>query len=201
MIRALGVKDIEHGVNGSAFQRVSNRYAPHNLYTSTAALDGVKNQRGYTNPYNATNYPPLTRGTEAPSATPNATTINLNPSTSLYAVRYDYSAATNSYNRVLAGRPHIDERSGAQLSPKVVVALIVPYSIHPNRIHSIYGTVGTGKAFIFQNGTVTEATWNKPKSAAPLSLNGADGQGIPLNPGQTWITALSGTDRVSFTGP
>ncbi|MDQ2973263.1 MAG: DUF3048 domain-containing protein [bacterium] len=197
LIRQLGIKDIEHGVNGGAFQRVSNRYAPHNLYTSSAALDAVKSQRGY----NTSTFTSLARAVEAASATPNAISINLNPSTSLYAVRYDYSAATNSYNRVLAGRPHIDERSGAQLSPKVVVAMIVPYSINPNRIHSVYGTIGTGKATVFQNGIATEGTWTKADRASQIVLKDAAGNPIGLNPGQTWFTMLSSADKATFTGP
>ena len=47
MIRELNVRDIDHGANGSRFDRVSSRYAPHNLYTSIDRLLAAGKERGY----------------------------------------------------------------------------------------------------------------------------------------------------------
>jgi hypothetical protein len=98
----------------------------------------------------------------------------------------------------MAGVAHIDQENGQQITPKVVIALEASYNIHPNGIHSQYGSIGSGKATVFQDGTATDVTWSKPTQAAALSFTGADGESFALNPGQTWITAIA-PNRISFT--
>jgi hypothetical protein len=98
----------------------------------------------------------------------------------------------------MAGLPHIDQEGGSQITPKVVVALIASYRIHPNNIHSQYGSIGTGEAIIFQDGLATTVTWNKPTQSAALTFTGAEGEPFALNAGQTWITAIA-PNRVNFT--
>src|SRR3990167_5302800 len=100
-------------------------------------------------------------------------------------------SASNSYKRVLAGKPHTDERSKAQISPKVVVAMIVPFGRHPNGVNSQYGTIGSGKAYVFQDGVASEGTWEKASTKAQIVFKDAAGVALPFNAGQTWITATS----------
>jgi hypothetical protein len=50
-------------------------------------------------------------------------------------------------------------------------------------------TIGTGDAFIFQNGTVVKATWNKKSKTDQITFTDSTGKIIPLVRGQTWITA------------
>ncbi|MCA9346536.1 DUF3048 C-terminal domain-containing protein [Candidatus Saccharibacteria bacterium] len=90
----------------------------------------------------------------------------------------------------MANAPHNDERSGKQISPSVVVAMIMNYSIHPDGIHSVYDNVGSGKVYIFQNGIVLQGTWEKPTDNASLAFKDSSGNDILLQPGQTWITAI-----------
>ena len=52
-------------------------------------------------------------------------------------------------------------------------------------------TVGTGKAYIFQNGVVAQATWKRDNENAELKLVDAAGKDIALNRGQTWIAAFT----------
>jgi hypothetical protein len=195
LIQALGVKDMEHGANGSAYRRVSNRYAPHNLYTSTADLDAIKTKQGY----NTSNFTSLFRKTEAAAATPSATKIDLNVSSANYKVHYDYDAASNSYKRVLGGKAHIDEKSGNQINPKVVVAWVVPYRIHSDGVHSQYTTIGSGGAIIFQDGVATNVNWQKKDRTSQITFTDAAGNPVGLNPGQTWFTAVADAGRISYT--
>lgn len=193
-IKALGVKDLDQFSNPGAYHRISQRYAPHNVYTSIGALDQVIQQRGYT----GSNFTPFHRKEPAPSPTPNARTINMQISGPLYNVHYDYDPATNSYKRVMAGKPHTDERSGAQLSPKVVVALVVPSSIASDGVHTNYATVGSGTMFVFQDGTFTQGTWTKPDSKAQFTFTNADGTPLAFNPGQAWFTTIKDPASVTF---
>lgn len=192
MIKSLGVKDLNH--NSSYFWRVNNRTAPHNLYTSMAKLREYEASKGY----GKANYTPLPRkAQETPAATPTASKIDFNISSSNFNVHYDYDPATNTYKRSEGGKPHTDERSGTQLAPKVVVALILPQG--KNGIYSTYGVIGSGQVVIFQDGTMQEGTWKKDSNNANFTFTDASGAPIQLIPGQTWFTALGGRDRVTFT--
>lgn len=194
-IKDEGVKDLDQFSNPGPFNRVRNRYAPHNMYTSLQGLVDVARQKGF----NSSDFTGFPRKKEAPSATPNAKSIKVTISGRNYDIAYDYDAASNSYKRLLAGVPHVDERSKTHLSPKVVVVLVTQYGIHANGVNSVYKTVGNGTAFIFQDGIATEGTWEKASAKAQIVFKDKAAKPIALNPGQTWITATSLTSNVSFT--
>lgn len=193
-IKADGVMDLDQFYNSGPYHRVSNRYAPHNMYTSLAGLIDLQKSKGRT----SSDFTGFPRKAEAASSAPNARSVDITISGALYNVHYDYDAASNSYKRVLAGKPHLDERSKEQLSPKVVIAIVVPYSIHADRIHSVYQTIGNGKAYIFQDGIAVEGTWEKTSSKTQILFKDANGAAIKLNPGQTWITATSIANNVTY---
>ncbi|MEI7632420.1 MAG: DUF3048 domain-containing protein [bacterium] len=196
MITSLGIKDMNEFVNSGAYQRVSNRFAPHNLYTTMANLDAIRTKNNWGNP----DFVGLLRKADAPAKLTTATSIDFKISSALYNVHYDYNLTTNSYNRSEGGKPHIDERSSTQLSPKVVIAMVVPYSIHPDGVHSKYQTIGSGQAYIYQDGIMQNATWSKPTQSSQISFKDAAGQPIGLNTGQTWITAVGLASMVTFSG-
>jgi len=191
-VQSLGLKDIDHGPNGGTFSRDSNRFAPHNLYSSHARLLETHNARGY----GKSNFTGLVRKAEKKAEVPTAKAVDVNISSFLYNPRFDYDAATNSYLRSMAGRPHMDE-IGKQINPKVVVVLVMPHSYAG--IYSVYQTTGSGKAFIFQDGIVTEGIWEKTTRNAQIKFGDANGLPIGINPGQTWMTLATSPDRVTIT--
>lgn len=193
-IKSMGLQDMDN-VSGY-FRRESKRYAPHNLYTSGAQMLDLFTKRGYKN---ASPVPSLPRKEAAPAATPTASTINLKISSALYNVVFTYDKASNTYLRAQGGAPHIDADSGQQLAPSVVIVPVMSKSIHPDRVHTKYGSVGSGKVFVFQDGIVTEGTWNKPARTSQWQLTDAAGAVIALNPGQTWFTMIDAAGSVSFT--
>ena len=209
LIRSLGVRDLDQSAYGDRIaSRSSNRYAPHNMYSDFDRIDSLNNDLGY----KTSDFKPFARKTiekeaeavvvdPAVPATPvsyTAAKINFDISGANYNTSYTYNPDTNTYARVMAGRPHTDQESGKQITPTVVIALQMSYGIHPNRIHSVYGNIGTGEALIFQDGNVIKATWTKASDKASLELTDAAGVAIELNPGQTWITAIQ-PGRVSYT--
>lgn len=193
-IKTDGAKDLDQFYNPGPYHRVSNRYAPHNMYTSLAGLIDLEKSKGWT----SSTFTGFPRKAEKPSDAPTARTIDIAISGPLYNVHYDYDLASNSYKRSEGGKPHVDERSKAQISPKVVIAIVLPYSIEGDGIHSSYGTIGSGKAFIFQDGNSVEGTWEKSSSKSQIIFKDAAGNPLPLNPGQTWITATSIANNVVY---
>ena len=59
-------------------------------------------------------------------------------------------------------------------------------------------TTGSGQAYVFQNGTVSEVTWRKDSANEPLQLLDGEGTPVTLNRGQTWIAAITSTGGVSW---
>jgi len=172
---------------------VSNRAAPHNLYTSIPKLWKYEEQKGF----GKSSYTSLFRkAAEEPATTPTAKTIDFTISSANFNVHYDYDAANNSYKRSEGGAKHKDEKSGKQLSPKVVVALIMPQG--KDGIYYTYQTIGKGKAYIFQDGVVKICTWRKDSNSGNLKFTDANGDPVGLNPGQTWFTALGQSNLVTY---
>lgn len=185
-IKALGARDLDQFANAGAYERVKNRSSPHNVYTSTAKLDALNASKGFT----SSSFTSFARKKEAPSAQPTATKIDLNISSALYKVHYDYDVATNSYVRSQGGAAHTDEKSSAPITPKVVIALVMTRGIASDGQHTNYGTTGSGKMYVFQDGIAIEGTWAKPDRKSQFSFTDSSGQVIELNPGQTWITII-----------
>lgn len=195
-----GGKDLDQFFNSGSYWRVSTRYAPHNVYTSFDKMDALNAKKGYT----TSKVQPWPRKTEKKvTAAPTARTINLGISSYYYNVHYDYDAATNSYLRSEGGAAHRATTSqadttGQQLHPKVVIALVVPYSIVDSSGHSGYNTNGSGAAYVFQDGGVTVGTWSKTSRSGQFVFKDSAGADIQLNPGQTWVTLLAKSSLITY---
>jgi hypothetical protein len=180
------------------FTRISSRPAPHNVYTSIPGLINLESSLGWT----SSNFSGWPRKPDAPAAHPTATNINFDLSYSTYNVSYTYDSTTNSYDRSEGGAPQIDANTSKQLSPKVVIGMVVPWSQGAldtsKAYYSVYQDIGSGEAYIFQDGTVTIGQWNKSSVNAPLEFTTTGGQPIKLDAGQTWITALADSGEVSY---
>lgn len=194
-IKTWGIRDLDQFYNSKYYHRVTTRYAPHNVYTGIPTLVDLQHAKGFT----VTPFTSFARKNAAPLKTPTANTINLTLSGPVYNVSYAYDTTTNSYKRSEGGAPHVDAETGAQLSPKVVIAMVMPYSLASDGKHSVYGTIGSGTAYVFQDGGVTTGTWAKASNNAQITFTDANGAPLALNAGQTWLTAVAKTTNVRYT--
>lgn len=192
-IRQQKIKDLDQSFNPTYYQRVSSRYAPHNLYTSREQLLKLHKAKGW----NSSQFEGFARNKKAePAEKPSVTSIAFNISSFNYNSVFKYDSKSNSYPRTMAGKPHIDEKSGKQIAPPVVIALIADHSYAG--IYSVYKNHGKGQAIIFQNGTAVKATWTKKDRKSQLHFVDAAGKDIKLNPGQTWITLADNAGQVKY---
>jgi hypothetical protein len=133
----------------------------------------------------------------------NAKTINYgfwsNALSNDYTVKWDYDSATNSYKRSNGGQAHTDMESKQQLDAKNVVVMFVEEESSVDREHHVYYEVmGTGKALVFQNGTVIEGTWKKATREARTIFYDASGDEVELVRGKVWISALPEDNKVDY---
>jgi hypothetical protein len=131
-----------------------------------------------------------------------------------FNVHYDYNAETNTYFRSYAsGTPHEvyacdavdlgeknpeDVCSLTQINPSVVVAMVVKEGRASDGYHEDITTLGSGDAYIFQNGAVIEGTWAKGDVDQQIKFFGEDGSEVSLAPGQTFITAVPAYGSVDY---
>lgn len=197
-ITSLHVKDMNEFYNASSYHRISSRDAPHNVYTSLATLEALQRSKGWTTSV-FTGFP---RKPDSPSKKPTATSIDYAMSTSDMEVHYQYSPKHNTYKRSEGGAPMTDATTGQQLDPKVVIAMVVPWEDgaldSSDAYYTVYSDIGTGTAYVFQDGTVTKGTWTKSSKTSQLEFKTNSGATLKLNAGQTWITAVGSASDVSY---
>jgi hypothetical protein len=197
-IKKWHIKNLDQFFNAGAYHRISARAAPHNMYTSMAALNKLEQHKGW---FKAAHFRSFPRKKDQPAKHPSATSIAFNVSRAPYKDYYKYDAKHDAYLRWEGGHAHRDATSKKQLEPKVVIAMTVPYSLESDHYHSIYQTKGSGHAIIFEDGQAIKATWHKAGRSKPLKFTNAKGQAIKLNRGQTWITAVSRSSMIHYHGP
>ncbi|HMR72633.1 MAG TPA: DUF3048 domain-containing protein [Candidatus Saccharibacteria bacterium] len=185
--------DIDQFFNAGGYWRANDRYAPHNVYTSMEKLRELSTGKGKTSS-NAV-FSPRIDGKKVDA--PNASSISIPISSALFNVTYDYDSATNAYARKLGGAAHTDREKG-QIAPKVVIVLKTAISLAADGSHQNITTTGNGQAYVFQNGTVTDATWTKASAKERLIFKDTEGKEIQLVRGQTWITTVAKDKNVTW---
>jgi hypothetical protein len=182
------IANVDADVHPKPFYRTTDRLAPHNEYTSTAALRSFASSLGES----TTGAPPaLPFKSDAPTGQrPTPFTLSVDFSTPEYNVAWQYDPGTNTYLRSMGGRPHVDAVTGQQLAAKNVVVMRTvesaaydPYT--PGAIH--LQTEGTGAVTVYRDGISVTGTWDKPSVDAPLRWLDTAGNPIPLDRGVTWV--------------
>lgn len=185
-VRNGNYRDIDQFFNPGAYWRATDRYAPHNVYTSFERLDALNAAKGYT----TSSFTGFSRKDSGPLEVPTATSIDVTISSFWYNSHYDYDAASNTYLRSQANGPHLDREAG-QIAPRVVIVMEVPEErVFEDGWREQINTIGSGTAYIFQDGGVETATWTKSSKSQQIVFSDGGGNEIPLARGQTWITAV-----------
>ncbi len=188
-------RDIDQFFNDGSYWRASDRYAPHNVYTSFDRLDKLNKQKGYL----TSDFKSFPRIDGEAAKQPDATAIKIDFSSALYNTQYRYNLKTNNYTRYLAGEPHKDREKG-DITPSVIIAMRVNEStVMEDGAREKIQTTGSGEATVFQNGTAQSVTWRKQSVSSPLELLDKDSNPVELVRGQTWIAAVpNGRGSVSW---
>lgn len=141
------------------------------------------------------------------SGTPLVTNISVNFGyTPSFNTVYSYDQASNTYLRSFAdGTPHttytcaedLEEPSpqrdcgeAEQVAPKVIAVLVSDQYLDSDGYHQVIPTTGSGRAYIFQNGTAVEATWTREDFHDPIKFIDENDKEIKLVPGQLWVAAI-----------
>lgn len=149
------------------------------------------------------------------SLTTKVGSINLNfGNYPAFNVSYTYDASTNTYlrsyqngnrhevyscpNENLGDKNPEDVCTLTQMAPNVVIAMVVNERRASDNYHEDITTSGSGKAYVFQNGSVIEGTWNKPSKNDQIKFLDNNGSEIKLAPGQTFISAIPNYGSIAY---
>lgn len=168
-----------------AYYRTSNRVAPWNLYTSTAALWKLDSSNRAAPPAQF-HYRP--RPASSASAASGATIVGF---ASGENVVWRWSAKAKDWERYYGSQPDLDAK-GQQLHATNVVIQVVttapgPYAESGDVPDTDSITEGSGTAYLLRDGKVERGTWDTPSYGDRMGLRLADGQVMALSPGNTWV--------------
>ena len=85
-----------------------------------------------------------------------------------------------------------------QLAPSVVVAIKVAERKASDNYHESIDAIGSGEAYIFQNGTAITGTWRKDSRQDQIKFTDDTGNEIKLAPGQTFVSAVPNYGSVEY---
>ena len=193
-----GVKDIDGIYVGSpTFIRTTDRYAPHNDYSATDRLWALATKDGYTG--SATFQSWLFKSDAPLASRPPTQTINLgflgDPE---YAVKWVYDPKTNLYSKFDGGQPFIDRNNNQQITAKTVVVQEVSYTLFAGEDALNMQDIGSGPAYVFEDGVEVKGTWSKDSRTARTIFYDANNNQIPFDRGQIWIDVVPPNSLVSF---
>lgn len=177
--------DVDEFEHSGAFERITQRPAPYNAYTSAAKIREAAGAAGSEKvdvpslPFGA-----LGTGTELASLTV--------PYEGAQRVQYDYDAATTSYKRTQGGQPTIDENGRKDVRPDNVIVIKTEITQIAGTADSAgaasvdYRATGSGPVVVLREGKRFDGTWSR-QGDDMYAFKDAAGAGILLKPGLTWI--------------
>lgn len=192
MVDRRGAKDLDQFAHGGPYYRSGDRVAPHNMYVRMQELRRLQRDLGY----ERSQIKDFEWKDSSPHSQPNATDITLNYSSQQYQARFRYQADNNRYVRHLAGSPHIDANTNEPITVRNLVVIKMPTG--QDGRYATMETIGNGNALVFNNGTVTEATWRQESYNDRLEIRNENGQQVPLVRGDCWFSIMPADRPVNY---
>ncbi|MBI2304510.1 MAG: DUF3048 domain-containing protein [Chloroflexi bacterium] len=186
-IQEAGFPNIDGYWDSSAFQRVSRRPAPSNVYSTIPVLRQYASQRDWNK---TAEIQPLPHQ-DAPPQGERVTLITI-PYRSGFDVEYRYDESRRTYSRFIHDTPHKDANGEQQIEVANVVVQYVPH--RETDFRDAYGAatididlVGEGRAQVFRDGVLVPGRWVRPSLGEKTRFLDQAGRPIPFKPGNIWI--------------
>ncbi len=195
LIKQYGTIDLNEFFHGWDFYRWSQRYAPHNTYTTMEKLrDALDTEFDL----DAPEYDVWTFKGGAASGEEKSVSIDWTSGTT-YDVTWEYAAVDNRYVRNQGdGWVMMDDNWEIRADNVVVVATDIGTVPGDDKGRRTLRTTGEGDAMVFQDGRVIIATWKKELRTDRLRFYDSDGQEISMNAGKTWVEVVGSLGQVTI---
>ncbi|MBN1915501.1 DUF3048 domain-containing protein [Candidatus Dojkabacteria bacterium] len=115
-------------------------------------------------------------------------TTFLGLSASSYRSAFTYDKQTNTYLRVIGGKPDVDALTGERIAPKNVILEWHQYvDARDGHNHLVIDMIGEDDAVILRDGETINGKWKKTCAECRTHYFDDQGNEIELNRGQIWI--------------
>jgi hypothetical protein len=183
-----GTFDLNQYWWGEYFWRASNRYSPHNVFTSTDRLSAFVELRSEAGVVREPLYDVWTFKDPEPSQDRGGLHVDFDGT--IYTVDWTYDGERGEYVRSQSDEPHVTS-AGDQITADNVAVVITDIEILDHVGRRSVRTTGEGTAYVLQDGRVIEAVWKKPSASERLKFYRRDsGAQIIMNAGATWIEVV-----------
>jgi hypothetical protein len=182
-----GFVDIDEFQHADAFERVTDRVAPYNAYTSAAKIRQAAGSAGE----DRVDVGALKFG-DPQAASADGPTLTIP-----YAerVRYEFDASRSAYHRTYAGGAKTTDAGAGEVLPENVVVIKTNIKEIPGTADAAgapsvdYRATGSGPVVVLRDGKRLEGTWSRQGSEMYRFADGS-GKEILLKPGLTWIAIV-----------
>ena len=193
LIHTLRIKDLDQFRYAGAYRRILRpRLAlEHTMYTSIESLRALADQRGWSE--RAGSAHPLWKDDAPFEERPSTQEVTINFSFSEYRVAWRYRRDGDDYQRFLGGAPDVDAATGVPVTARSIAIAVVP-RVHGRTLIGedtwTFGTIGSGRAWILQDGVMSEGLWQKRSRTDRLRFVDQAGKEIPVNRGRQWVEII-----------
>ncbi|UOE94488.1 DUF3048 domain-containing protein [Alkalihalobacillus sp. LMS39] len=170
-------------LDGTIFQRSSDRKAPHNSYVSFSSMQKGLEDKGY---ILEGDFEPLLfhESVEKMEGT-NASTVSINYSSN--NVTFQYNQEEQIYHRFNGTTQTMDKETETPVAVSNVFILETRHEVIDEQGRRDIDLTTGGKGLLIQQGVVKEVEWVNDNGRL---LPAENGQILPFLPGQTWINIV-----------
>ncbi len=186
-IKQFGMVDIDQFFASQYFWRATNRFAPHNVYTSGELFAALVEARAFELPvFDGWQFVDAQR---SEAAVEEVADIVVNYTTSTYQAKYVYDMEREQYQRYQAKQP-VRTEAGDEVWVDTVIVEEHPHVVYDTVGRRNIDIIGDGKAWVFYKGEAHEATWEKSSRDELTRYYDAAGNEIALQRGKIWINIV-----------
>lgn len=211
-IRQYKIRDLDQfGLGFPTYWRGTDKFAPHNVHTTTEKLWQAAEDRGWGAQDSATNelwdknFRSWNFKDEIPAELRPASgsaKIEFWAGQPDYVVTWKYDKDKNANVRYHGEQTQVDPLTSEAIAAKVVIVQFEDerqaHDGYTNDVHLLYKTTGAGAALIFQDGKVTRGTWRKKDRLARSQYFDEKGVEVLLNRGLIFIQTVPTGAKVTY---
>lgn len=198
IISSRGTFDLNQFTNGQYFWRGQDRYAPHNVYTSTDLLQSAYELRVEQSRAPESIYGLWWFKDDAPSGIEEVPEVTLDFSRfEEYQITWKYDLESNQYHRSQDGGEHTME-NGEKIIANNVAIIVTDIRILDSVGRRSIKTIGEGEAVILQDGRTINGSWKKTAVGERLRFYNEAYEEILWNAGKTWIEVLPNKEDIEI---
>ena len=194
-----------NGITESAtnFWRTTDKYAPHNVATSTEAILKIAKSKGYyttSTKESVLNY--VTENVELDDGQ-GATSVTI-PHSTLQTVKYEYDEQNQVYKRYARNKAQTDWDTGDAITTKnIIITFCNNYTLDDgeNKGRQELENIGTFNGYYITNGKAIKIKCIKTARNTQTVYQDLDGNEIDVNDGNTWIHICPTSADVQIEGP